>query len=434
MLLDPAMPPRATGLARSVNDGQTSAEAIACRYADAIEARDGSLQAFAAFDRATVIESARRIDLAPNKGPLAGVPVAVKDIIDTEQFETGYGSPIYRGHRPALDAACVALFRRAGAVVLGRTVTAELATFTPGPTRNPHAPGHTPGGSSSGSAAAVAAGLAPLALGTQTAGSVIRPASFCGVVGFKSSPRRMPRTGVKVNSDTLDEVGVFGGSVLDVALLASVLALEADWVGQAAQGRAQPAPSVGWHLTSRGEQAEPAMRVAVQQAAQRACDAGARSHAIAWPDEFDLLFDAQRTIQLAATARALAPEYAYRRSQLSEQLIEAIREGHGFSAQRYVEALQTQRACGARIDALFGAAEVIIAPSAVGEAPATLASTGDPLFNRPWQLLGCPVIGLPFGRGPHGLPLGVSVIARPGQDARLFSAAAWLEHCWQRSD
>jgi amidase len=260
---------------------------------------------------------------------------------------------------------------------------------------------------------------------------VIRPASFCGVVGFKPSPRRVPRSGVKVNSDTLDEIGVFGGSVLDVALIASVLALEPEWVGQAAQGQAQPAPRVGWHLTSRGEQAQPAMRAAVQQAAQRACEAGARGHAIEWPDEFDLLFDAQWTIQLAETARALAPEYAYRRPQLSAQLIEAIQQGHGFSAQRYAQALQTGRSCAARIDSLFGAADVIIAPSAVGEAPATLESTGDPLFNRPWQLLGCPVIGLPFARGPQGLPLGVSVIARPGRDAQLIAAAAWLEQCWR---
>jgi len=423
----------ATELARRVNDGQTSAEHIARRYADGIEALDPSLHAFVAFEPNTVIDSARGVDRATRKGPLAGVPIAVKDIIDTEQFETCYGSPIYAGHRPALDAACVALLRRAGAVVLGKTVTAEFASFTPGPTRHPHAPGHTPGGSSSGSAAAVAAGLAPLALGTQTAGSVIRPASFCGVVGYKPSTRRVPRAGVKLISDTLDEVGVFGASVLDVALLASVLALEPDWVGQAAQGRAQPPPSVGWHLTSRGQQAELAMRLAVQQAAQRAFAAGARSEEIAWPDGFDPLFDAQRTVQLAETARALAPEYAYRRSQLSAQLVEAIREAHGFPAQRYAEALQTGRSCAARIDALFGGADVIIAPSAVGEAPATLASTGDPLFNRPWQLLGCPVIGLPFGRGPNGLPLGVSVIARPGQDARLFGAAAWLEHCWQRS-
>jgi amidase len=417
-------------LARRVNAGLASAEATVRHYLDGIEALDGALQAFAAVDRGEAIESARRIDQMQPKGPLAGVPVAVKDNIDTAQYETCYGSPIYRGHRPALDAACVALMRRCGAVVLGKTVTAELATFAPGSTRNPHAPGHTPGGSSSGSAAAVAAGLAPLALGTQTAGSVIRPASFCGVIGYKPSARRVPRAGVKLTSDTLDEVGLFATSIDDAALLASVLALRPDWAMRPAQGRVAPPPTLGWTLTSRGAEAEPAMRQAVERAAQRAFEAGARSQPVDWPASFDRLFDAQRTIQLAESARALGPEYAYRRSQLSAQLVDAIREGQSFPEQRYADALQAGRRCVAEIESLFGAADVIIAPSAVGEAPATLASTGDPLFNRPWQLLGCPVISLPFGRGAQDLPIGVSVIARPGRDAQLLAAAAWLEQCW----
>jgi Asp-tRNA(Asn)/Glu-tRNA(Gln) amidotransferase A subunit family amidase len=419
-------------LARRIAAGQTSAEATVRSYADAIEARDGALRAFVAFDRSEAISQARAIDRSRPTGPLTGVPVAVKDIIDTAQYETGYGSPIYRGHRPRLDAACVALLRRAGAIVLGKTVTAELATFAPGPTRNPHALGHTPGGSSSGSAAAVAAALAPLALGTQTAGSVIRPASFCGVIGYKPSAQRVPRSGVKLISDTLDEVGLFATSVDDAALLASVLALQPDWEGLGEQGRAAAAPRIGWTLTSRASELDPAMRHAVAQAARSAREGGARVEEVGWPAPFDALFEAHRTIQLAETARSLAPEYAYRRSQLSAQLIEAIEEAQGFSEQRYIEGLRTGRAGAADIDSLFGPADVIIAPSAPGEAPATLASTGDPLFNRPWQLLGCPVISLPFGRGSAGLPLGVSVIARPGQDALLFAVAAWLERCWSR--
>ena len=422
----------AVELTQRVNAGLASAESAVRHYVEAIEARDGALRAFAAFDRDEALESARAIDRLRPKGPLAGLPVAVKDIIDTAQYETCYGSSIYRGHRPALDAACVALLRSCGAVVLGKTVTAEFATFAPGPTRNPHAPGHTPGGSSSGSAVAVAAGLAPVALGTQTAGSVIRPASFCGVVGYKPSVRRVPRAGVKLISDTLDEVGLFATSVDDIALLVSVAAQQPAWAMRPAQGRAGPAPTLGWTLTSRGDEAEPAMRQAVERAAQRAYDAGARADAVDWPSSFDPLFDAQRTVQLAETARSLGPEYAYRRSQLSAQLVEAIREAQEFPAQRYAEALQAGRRCAAEIESLFGGSDVIIAPSAVGEAPATLASTGDPLFNRPWQLLGCPVIGLPFGLGKQGLPIGVSVIARPGRDAQLIAAAAWLEQCWRR--
>jgi len=422
----------AAELARRVAAGADSAEQAVRHYVDAVAAGDGPIQAFAGFDPAVAIESARRVDRASIKGPLAGVPVAVKDVIDTEQYETCHGSPIYRGHRPLLDAACVALMRRAGAIVLGKTVTAELATFAPGPTRNPRALGHTPGGSSSGSAAAVAAGMAPLALGTQTAGSVIRPASFCGVVGYKPSPRRVPRSGVKLNSDTLDEVGLFATTVDDTALLAAVLALQPDWATLAALGRGGAPPVIAWTLTSRSRQLDAPMAQAVQRAADLAGEQGARGSQARWPEPFDALFDAQRTIQLMETARALQPEYAYRRSQLSVVLVEAISEALGYPPERYTQALLTARSCVNQLGELFGGADVILAPSAVGEAPATLASTGDPLMNRPWQLLGCPMISLPFGRGALGLPLGVSVVAQPGQDAKLIAAAAWLEQCWGR--
>ncbi len=417
-------------LARAVRGGRWSAQDVASAHADAIEARDGELQAFVAFDRGELLESARAVDRGDRRGPLAGVPVAIKDIIDTAQYPTAYGSPIYHGHRPALDAACVLLLRQAGAVVLGKTVTAEFATFAPGPTRNPHAPAHTPGGSSSGSAAAVAAGLATLALGTQTAGSVIRPASFCGVVGYKPSAGRIARSGVKIISDRLDEVGLFARTLDDAALLASVLAQQPGWADSPSQGRLAPPPRVGWLLSSRADCAAPAMRQAVMRAAQCAFAAGAPQADIAWPGTFDALFDAQRTIQLAETARALAAEYAYRRAQLSAQLAEAIREAHAYPAQRYADALKAGLDCADALPTLFADADVLLAPSATGEAPHGLGSTGDPLFCRPWQLLGCPMISLPFGRGPLGLPLGVSVLARPGQDARLFAAAAWLQACW----
>jgi Asp-tRNA(Asn)/Glu-tRNA(Gln) amidotransferase A subunit family amidase len=431
MAATPASETTAAAVARQVRAGQRSVREIAGALADAIEVRDPLLRAFACFDRGVLMESARRLDRGDHDGPLAGVAVAVKDVIDTAQYPTEYGSPIYRGHRPALDAACVALLRQAGALVLGKTVTAELAYFAPGPTRNPHAAGHTPGGSSSGSAAAVAAGLAPIALGTQTAGSVIRPASYCGVVGFKPSAGRIPRAGLKIVSDTLDQVGLFAGSVDDAALLASVLAQQTAWIDRPAQGRAGPGPRVGWHLTSRAGDATPAMRLAVPLAAQRARDGGAPDATIDWPADFDALFDAQRTIQLAEMARSLAAEYAYRRDQLSPQMIKAIEEAQAFDPTRYPDALRLARRCVDRIESLFGNADVILAPSAPGEAPAGLQSTGDPLFNRPWQLLGCPMLNLPFGTGPLGLPLGVTLAARPGRDAQLFAAAGWLEACWQ---
>lgn len=418
-------------LAAAVRAGERSAESIAVACAAAVAAREPQLQAFACFEAATLIGSARALDrdAALRSKPLAGVPVAVKDIIDTAQYPTTYGSPIYAGHRPALDAACVALLRQAGALVLGKTVTAELAFLAPGPTRNPRAPEgavHTPGGSSSGSAAAVAAGLAPAALGTQTAGSVIRPASFCGVVGYKPSPRLIPRSGVKVVSDTLDEVGLFAASVDDAALLASVLAQRPEWAALAGAGRDGPAPRVGWHLTSQAQRAEPAMRQAVERAAERAWQAGAQRAQARWPERFAGLFDAQRTIQWAEMARSLAPEFAYRREQLASQTEQAIAEAQAFPAERYPQALLLAKQCREQLEDAFNGADLILTASAPGEAPPGLQSTGDPLFNRPWQLLGCPMISLPLARGLQGLPLGVCAVARPGDDGRLFAWSAWL--------
>jgi amidase len=410
-----------------VQAGEASAGTVARSFIDAIAEREREVRAFASFDAQLALARASAAERAAPGGALRGLPVAVKDNIDTATFETRYGSTVYAGHRPNVDAACVVLLADAGAYVIGKTVTAEFANFTPGPTTNPHNPGHTPGGSSSGSAAAVAAHFAPAALGTQTAGSVIRPAAFCGVPAYKPSPRLIPRAGVKPNSDTLDEVGVFGRCVDDLALIASVLASRPAWSGLAAQGREAAAPTLGWHATARADALEPAMLAALERAAQCAFDAGAKQAQVTWPRVFDGLFDAQRAVQLFETARALAPEFAYRRAQLSPLLIEVIEEGRAVPAPLYVASLQLGRSCAAAIESLFGAAEVVLVPSAPGEAPAGLGSTGDPLFNRPWQLLGCPVVNLPCGRGPRGLPLGVSVIGRPGDDARTLSAAAWVE-------
>jgi amidase len=314
-------------------------------------------------------------------------------------------------------------------------VSAELANFTPGPTRNPHNLAHTPGGSSSGSAAAVAAHFAPLALGTQTAGSVIRPAAFCGVVGYKPSPRLISRSGVKANSDTLDEVGVFTRTVEDAAFAASVLAGKPVWKDLPSQAvRMNKAPAIGWVATSQRTAAAPSMLEALERAGLKLLQKGARRAEIVWPRVFDGLFEAQKTVQLFETARALAPEYIYRREQLSAKLVGLIDEGRAIGSHEYVLAMQLGRACVAAIDSLFAEADVLLTPSAPGGAPAGLASTGDPVFNRPWQLLGCPMISLPvpasIGAAEGGLPLGITVVARPGDDARMFTAAAWIEAHW----
>jgi amidase len=417
----------AAELARMIAEGQASSEVVTRSFIDAIHEREREIQAFSWFDADRAIASARELHLVQRRGPLHGLPVAIKDNIDTADLPTSYGSPIYASHRPSIDAACVALLKDAGCFVLGKTVTAELANFTPGPTRNPHNPEHTPGGSSSGSAAAVAAHFVPLAFGTQTAGSLIRPAAYCGVVAFKPSPRLVPRAGVKPNSDTMDEIGVFARGVEDAALAAGVLAGKPAWKDLPAQGLAGSAPVIGSTATSQRTLAAASMLATLESAVKRLAHAGARHADITWPRVFDGLFDAQKTVQVFETARALAPEFSYRRDLLSVRLIELIEAGRATPTQEYVAALQLGRACAAAIDSLFGACDVVLAPSAPGEAPKGIGSTGDPVFNRPWHLLGCPVVNLPFGRGEAGLPLGLSVIGRPGDDAKTLAAAAWIE-------
>ena len=308
--------------------------------------------------------------------------------------------------------------------MLGKTVATEFANMTPGPTRNPRGLAHTPGGSSSGSAAAVAAGMAPLALGTQTAGSVIRPAAFCGIVGYKPSPRRIPRAGTKANSDTLDEVGVLARSVDDAALLARVLCGLANSPLPSAQAFK---PRIGVTLTSRPSSLTSEMVAMIDASTQRLSAAGAQVQNMApWRPSFDALFEAQRCVQLFETARALAPEFHYRRADLSPALAAFLDEGLRIEPASYAAALAHGRAAGDMIGSLFANVDVLVTPAAPGAAPRDLSTTGDPLFNRPWQLLGCPCVALPGGADASGLPLGLQVIGRPNDDERVFAAAAWI--------
>lgn len=418
----------AAALARRELTATALAEALIERNA-ALEPR---LQAWAWFDAASARERTRAIDGGVAGGALHGLPMAVKDNIDTAAIPTAHGSPIYAGHVPAIDAACVALARAAGAWVLGKTVATEFANMTPGPTRNPHDAAHTPGGSSSGSAAAVAAGMAPLALGTQTAGSVIRPAAFCGIVGYKPSSRRIPRAGVKANADSLDEVGVLARSVDDAALLAQVLSSRDVVALPSAQ---LFAPRIGVTLTSRASLLSSDMRQMLTMSAQRLSAAGAPVHDVPpWPAAFDALFDAQRTVQLFETARALAPEFQYRRADLSAGLVALLEEGQCIEPAAYAAALACGRAARDAIDTLFADADVLITPAAPGAAPTGLSSTGDPAFNRPWQLLDCPCVSVPGGVDEAGLPLGLQAVARPHDDDKLLAAAAWISRALRSDD
>lgn len=407
----------AVQLARALATRELEPSALASALVERCEALDARLQAWVGFDGA----AARARALVSGAGPLHGLPIGVKDIVDTAGIPTSYGSPVYAGHVPAADAACVALAKAAGAWVMGKTVSTEFANMVPAATRNPHDTEHTPGGSSSGSAAAVAAGMVPLALGTQTAGSVIRPAAYCGIVGYKPSPRRIPRAGVKLNSDTLDEVGVFARSVPDAALLAGVLG------GRAAAVADDAVPRVGLVLTSQASQLSGDMLRAIAAAANRLSAAGAAVSDVDWPAPFDALFDAQRVVQSFETARALAAEHAYRRALLSPALADFIDEGRRVAPEAYARALAAGRRARDELDALFAGVDVLLAPAASGAAPRTLSTTGDPLFSRPWQLLGCPCVAIPAGHDAAGLPLGLQVVGRPGDDERTLAAAAWAE-------
>lgn len=403
---------------------ELDASALAAGLIERIEALDPRLRAWVGFDAAAARERARLLDAGPARGALHGLPLGMKDIIDTAGIPTAYGSPIYAGHVPAADAACVALAKAAGAWVLGKTVATEFANMVPAATRHPHDDQHTPGGSSSGSAVAVATGMVPLALGSQTAGSVIRPAAFCGIVGYKPSPRRIPRAGMKLNSDTLDEVGVLARCVEDAALLAGVLcgreamSFEPDFV-----------PRIGLVLTSQASRLSSDMLRTLAATANRLSSAGARVADADWPESFDGLFEAQRIVQSFETARALAAEHAYRRSLLSDTLAEFLDEGRRVEPAAYARALSSARSARTDIDALFADADVLLAPAAPGAAPRTLSTTGDPLFSRPWQLLGCPCVAVPAGEDPAGMPLGVQVVGRTQDDDRALAAAAWIEGC-----
>jgi Asp-tRNA(Asn)/Glu-tRNA(Gln) amidotransferase A subunit family amidase len=408
----------AVRLARALATRELSVATLAGALIERSQALDPVLHAWASFDADAARERARALDRLPVRGPLFGVPLGVKDIIDTAGMATAYGSPIYAGHVPALDAACVSLAKAAGAWVLGKTASTEFANMQPAATRNPHDTAHTPGGSSSGSAAAVAAGLVPLAFGTQTAGSLIRPAAFCGVVAYKPSPGRIARSGVKLNSDTLDEVGVFARHVEDVVLLAGAL-------GGGPLDTPRFVPRIGLVLTPQAEQLSGDMLRAMAASANRLSDGGARVQDLECPASFDALFEAHRVVQGFETARALAPELAYRRAQLSPVLAAFLEAGQRLSPEAYATALAQGRQARADIDLLFADVDVLLAPAAPGVAPRSLETTGDPMFSRPWQLLGCPCVALPAGQDAAGMPLGVQIIGRPHDDARTLAAAAW---------
>jgi amidase len=367
------------------------------------------VRAWAACEPGLAIQNA-----SAARGALQGVPVGVKDILDTFDLPTAYGSPIYAGHRPRADAAVVALARRAGGTILGKTATTEFATHVPAVTRNPHDTSRTPGGSSSGSAAAVADHMVPLAFGTQTAGSVIRPAAYCGVVGYKPTYDLLPRAGVKPHADSLDTVGLFARSVDDAAFFISALSgLKLVSVDR---------PRVAVCRTYEWPSVQPETAALFERLAKRFA-----LREVSLPAAFQDLRAAQATIQRYELARSLADEYLRFQDKLDASLRERCELGYAIEVPQYAAAVQLATRCRALLDEAFGDCDALLVPAAVGEAPMGLASTGDAVMNAVWTLLQGPSVCVPAGRGPNGMPLAVQVVGRIGDDARTLACAAWLE-------
>jgi amidase len=369
-----------------------------------------------------VVDVRAAMDSAPVAGPLTGLPVGIKDIIDTVQFPTCYGSPIFAGHRPREDAACVAALKKAGALVLGKTVTTEFASAYPGKTRNPRNPAHTPGGSSSGSAAAVADGMVPVALGSQTAGSVIRPAAYCGVVGYKGTYGWTDLAGVHPLAPSFDTLGLFTRRVADVAPVRAVLA-----PGARGTVTARMPSRVRLCRTPMWEQASPEARRAVERAVRMIGDAEAETDEIAAPDTWRDIVATHTIIMYAEMGRQFAALLDQHGARLSDSIRAQIEQGQKITPQ--TEQAARDRVEGWREEAagLMAPADVWITLAAPGEAPGGLGATGDPMFNRPWTLLGVPCVALPYRQGSNGLPLSVQLVAARGSDDDLLDAAAWVE-------
>ncbi|MBA5777842.1 amidase [Stappia sp. F7233] len=412
-------------LARDLEAGRTTVDRIFDACAEAIAEKEGIIRAFTALDL-----DAARLAAAEGRGPLAGLPFAVKDNIDTADLPTAYGSPIYAGHRPAADAAIVAQAKRLGAGIVGKTVTTEFAFFKPGPTRNPVKPSHTPGGSSSGSAAGIAAGFFALAIGTQTGGSVVRPAAFCGIAGFKPSYGILPPVGLKIFSWSLDTLGVFGKGVADAAFGAAALSGR-DW----RVDRQMPAaPHFALVRTHLWHEASGEMRVALENTARLAEKAGAKVSEVTLPAVFSDAFAAHQVIQDFEAALALGHEFDRRVAELSPILRETLAAGRAIEAADYDAARKTAAEAKLALKDLFQDFDAILTPSAPGTAPEGLGSTGSSIFNRVWTLMGVPAVNVPGVISAQGMPLGIQVVGARDEDHKALMAAKWLEEAIAKAD
>ena len=428
----------ARDLVKGLRSGDYRAADVMAACLARIEACEPAIRAWAWLDRDKAMSEAARADArragGAEPGPLHGLPVGVKDIIDTADMPTQYGTPIHRGRQPAADATVVARLRSAGAIILGKTVTSEHAVFVAGPTRNPHDTARTPGGSSSGSAAAVAAGMVPVALSTQTNGSTIRPASFCGVVGYKPSLGLLPRTGILKQSSVLDHPGVIARNAADAAFVVEA-------IGGEEIGDEQSLGASAAGLTEAALRDEPPPRLAFvrgpywQRADPQACAAleafvagvGTPVEIVDLPAAFDDAAQILGVIMDAGIAQAYHEDFARARAGMAEVLVRIIERGQGLAATALLDALAARDQLRRSFDALAAPYDAILTLAAPGVAPLVSEGTGDPMFATTWTLIGAPAITLPLLTGAAGLPLGVQLVGGTRRDARLLRAAAWLE-------
>ncbi len=426
----------------AIDEGLLTSQELVEACLARIEALEGEIGAWTHLDRERALAQARAADAFRRSGrrvgALHGIPVGIKDIIDTQDYPTERGTPLHAGRQPAQDATLVSLLREAGAIIMGKTVTTELAVLSPGKTRNPHNPAHTPGGSSSGSAAAVSCAMVPLAVGTQTNGSVVRPASYCGVYGFKPSYGRISRHGVLRQSPPLDQVGVFARSLEDTALIADVL-MRFDAQDEAMAPIAPPCiaevmaeavpadPHIAFVRTPCWDQVEQIGKDAFRELID---SANQRGEGVV--DIFDLpplfaeLHQDHQTIMEADLAKHFDAEYRAGKDQLSDVLRDMIERGQRVAGKDYAAALGRIGEYRDQLDEIFDAYDAIMTPATTGPAPAGLEATGSPMMCTIWTLCGVPALNVPLLQAPDGLPIGVQLVGAKDDDARLFRTCRWL--------
>jgi Asp-tRNA(Asn)/Glu-tRNA(Gln) amidotransferase A subunit family amidase len=424
--------------AAAIQSGEITSEELVKACLEQINAQEDSIGAWVYLDPEYAMQQARDADRhrrsGKSVGPLHGIPVGIKDIFDTKDMPTEDGTALHAGRTPAYDATAVALLREAGAIIMGKTVTTELAVYAPGKTRNPHDPARTPGGSSSGSAAAVAAGMVPLAIGTQTNGSIIRPASYCGICGFKPTHGLISRYRILQQSRILDQVGVFGRTVEDVALMAQQL-MAFDDRDPDLRPRTRPnlidtatqeplmTPRLAFVKTPAWDQADEDVQGAFAELEEFLGD---RVEELDLSELLENAIDWHRAIMEADLAKNFRREYERGKNSLSETLQEMIERGQQCLAMDYNYAQEHIPALNSELDEILMEYDAIITPATTGEAPLGLESTGSPVFCTPWSLCGVPSISVPILQGSNGMPIGVQMISNKHDDARLLRTANWL--------